>query len=641
MVGGLILRLACATVALAVPHSAVLEVATQYGPIRGVKHDGKRVFRGIPYAAPPVGDFRFRPPQPHAGWAQTLETTDFGPSCMNPTCWTSANMTRRSEDCLTVNVIAPLNVSGAATIVYIHAGEFHCGSSNDWESNWPSHWPDIIYVSFNYRAGAFGFLAANFLRSRDPLGGSGNYGLLDQHAAIEWVHNNIAAFGGDPSLVTIMGESSGGTSVAYHLMANARKPEKLFQRAILESPGLTQVKSWSDAMTNTEFTLAALTAASSPGCHYSSQGYLAFSEVMIIGMPLERYSDLTLTSAKNACDRNSLCTSFWRDGAETFLMAGVPTPMDVEDAGYKSRVIAYVKQGPVLPKHQLNCLLSANAVLLKNITESMPRDDTFQTDAWAPVIDGVYLQHSFMVSLSESDVASDVDILAGFNLDEGTEFMSLTPNLACNASAADFDNWCTTFYGQGIGKTVIPLYEPAELQQPTPPCNNGQHKGGFTSEQAMYYNAAMRSAGDQAIRCPTQKLANVGTGNTFVYRFAITPKFSFNFPNTTIEGAFHGSEIPFVFGFSEELVGPGEMDVSSLMGCFWRSFAKHGDPNKENCSTSLLWPDHKKSNGMTMQFANPASYVTANVKIETERCEAFHIVNDYQQVAADSELLVV
>jgi len=203
-----------------------LLVHTVSGPVRGVQVDGGRLraFRGIPYAAPPVGDARWRPPAVHPGWTSVLDASDFGPSCFQPQCWVSENITHMSEDCLTINILGPPAPTPLPVIVYFHAGEFHCGSSNDAESNQPQFAREVLFVSMNYRVGPFGFLAADELRSRHPQNGTGNYGLLDQRLALEWVHKNIASFGGDPTQVTIMGESSGGTSVAYHLTVGGSAP---------------------------------------------------------------------------------------------------------------------------------------------------------------------------------------------------------------------------------------------------------------------------------------------------------------------------------------------------------------------------------------------------------------------------------
>lgn len=218
-----------------------------------------------------------------------------------------------------MNVLTPEDTSKLYPVMFwIHSGEFHCGSSNDLESNWPYFASDIVFVSFNYRSGVFGFLASEDLRPRHPSNGTGNYGLLDQRFALEWVHTNIQAFGGDPQLVTIWGESSGGTSVAYHLTAYGQASTDLFQRAILQSPGLTQVKTWADAVENYEYLVAALTSANSELCARTS-GYVSFNstEIFTGQQPLRVTDNETEGDAAEWCDKYADCIAFTRYGTNT------------------------------------------------------------------------------------------------------------------------------------------------------------------------------------------------------------------------------------------------------------------------------------------------------------------------------------
>lgn len=207
---------------------ASLDVATPDGLVRGFEQKGFRVWRGIPFAKPPLGDLRFRPLQRPDSWDGVLNATDFGPSCMQMgspgvvggyPAWTSLNLSTSSEDCMYANVYAPsFNVHSLPVMVYFHAGEFNYGSSNDQESKWP-HFAagKVIVVTANVRLGYLGFAALDALRDRDPAGSTGNYGMQDQREVLRWVQRSIASFGGDPAQVTIFGESSGGTSVGFHL----------------------------------------------------------------------------------------------------------------------------------------------------------------------------------------------------------------------------------------------------------------------------------------------------------------------------------------------------------------------------------------------------------------------------------------
>ncbi len=204
-----------------------LTVRTASGTVQGVSGPGVRLFRGIPYAAPPVGPRRWRPPRPAPSWEGTRVTDAFGPPC--PQQSAPEPMT---EDCLTLNVWAPEGeapAEGWPVMVWIHGGGFSAGSGADPTTHGDAFARDgVVLVTLNYRLGALGFLAHPLLERADEAWA--NYGLLDMVAALEWVKRNIAVFGGDPSRVTIFGESAGG--MAIHLLMVVPQAEGLFQRAI-------------------------------------------------------------------------------------------------------------------------------------------------------------------------------------------------------------------------------------------------------------------------------------------------------------------------------------------------------------------------------------------------------------------------
>lgn len=206
------------------------------GPISGLDTNGLRVFKGIPYAAPPVGTLRWKPPQAVTPWSAGLNCTNFGPSCPQPPSGTPMGIT--SEDCLYLNVWTPAtnSAAGLPVMVWIHGGGWTWGSGSMAEYDGAVlAQKGVVFVNFNYRLGPFGFLVHPLLSRESPRGVSGNYGLLDQIAALQWVQRNISAFGGDPGRVTIFGESAGSMSVARHLICPLSTG--LFQRAISESGG--------------------------------------------------------------------------------------------------------------------------------------------------------------------------------------------------------------------------------------------------------------------------------------------------------------------------------------------------------------------------------------------------------------------
>ncbi|HEY1425289.1 MAG TPA: carboxylesterase family protein [Caulobacteraceae bacterium] len=209
-------------------------VHTAQGDVAGVTAGGVESFKGIPFAAPPVADLRWRPPQPAARWTGVRKSGAFGPICMQSSRSFFASFSM-SEDCLTLNVWRPAGARPGARLpvmVWICGGAFVGGGSSIPFYD-GSHFArdGVILVSFNYRLGRFGFFAHPALDGQAaPFG---NYGLMDQIAALKWVRANIAGFGGDPANVTAFGESAGAISVNYLMVSPAAKG--LFDKAIAES----------------------------------------------------------------------------------------------------------------------------------------------------------------------------------------------------------------------------------------------------------------------------------------------------------------------------------------------------------------------------------------------------------------------
>jgi para-nitrobenzyl esterase len=208
------------------------------GQIEGRTQGPLRIFKGIPYAVPPIGAARWKPPSAMPRWSGVRSATQFGRACIQPATRVpnlyTQDITPTSEDCLTLNIWAPVNAADAPVFVWIHGGALVKGASKE-------HLYDgarlaeqgMVVVSINYRLGVLGYLAHPELSAESSRGVSGNYGLLDQIEALRWVKKNIAAFGGDAANVTIAGESAGGLSVMY-LMASP-DARGLFSKAIAQS----------------------------------------------------------------------------------------------------------------------------------------------------------------------------------------------------------------------------------------------------------------------------------------------------------------------------------------------------------------------------------------------------------------------
>ena len=230
----LLLAVALAAAPLA---AAAQDVALDSGRIRGVVADGVAAWKGIPFAAPAVGALRWRAPQPVARWTGVKDATAYGSDCMQvPFPSDAAPLgTPPAEDCLYANVWAPTGAKKLPVVVWIYGGGFvNGGSSPPTYAGAKVASQGVVFVSFNYRVGRFGTFAHPQLTRTNPDGGRlGNYAIMDQIAALQWVKRNVAAFGGDPTKVTVMGESAGGMSV--NTLLTSPEAKGLFRAAIIMS----------------------------------------------------------------------------------------------------------------------------------------------------------------------------------------------------------------------------------------------------------------------------------------------------------------------------------------------------------------------------------------------------------------------
>ncbi|MFC6592721.1 carboxylesterase/lipase family protein [Deinococcus lacus] len=207
-------------------------VAAPAGPVIGSLDRGLRIWEGIPYAQPPVGDLRWRAPRPLPAWTAEKSALQAGAACTQylSVPGQGQGFQRGQEDCLTLNVYAPENAQNLPVMVWIHGGSFNLGASTDYDPRALAREQGVVVVSMNYRLGALGFLATPGL---EEDGSVGNYGLLDQQLALKWVRQNVAAFGGDAANVTVFGELAGGMSICQQLLMPGSKG--LFDKAIIQS----------------------------------------------------------------------------------------------------------------------------------------------------------------------------------------------------------------------------------------------------------------------------------------------------------------------------------------------------------------------------------------------------------------------
>jgi len=475
-------------------------VETDKGTVDGTSDGTVRYFLGIPYAAPPVGDLRWKPPQPAAPWTAPLDATKKGAFCPQLSALSNTPMPGTSEDCLTVDVWAPAKAAAAPApvLVWIHGGGFVIGSGNEatYDGANLAAATGAVVVTMNYRLGALGWLAHGALAAEDPAHpSSGMYGFEDQRAALAWVKANAAAFGGDPGNVTLFGESAGAISVC--LQALSPKSAGLFQRAIIESG-----------------------ACSIPGT--------AEKDAEAQGADLATALGCTDPSTTLECMRGK--------AADEILLALPGKPAEIGPGGA----------------------------------------------SWVPVVDGVNMPDQPAKMLADGTF-SKVPVILGSNQDEGTIFFTIGLTVTSDADyLALMDGM---FFGHGA--EVVAAY-PASAY------------GGSVKD------AAAAAVGDGFFGCPTRRTARAfaaAGAPTYLYHFEHAPKSILG-----DIGAFHSSEVPFVFRnpYIGVMLDDAEQKLSDTMIGYWSGLAQKGDPNG---GSAPAWPkyDAASDQSLTLDLTVKAS----------------------------------
>jgi para-nitrobenzyl esterase len=461
-------------------------VRIESGLVEGVPGSvaGVRVFKGIPFASPPVGDLRWRPPQPPAKWEGVRKADRFSDSCMqnlarshNP--WTAEFMAQNQagEDCLCLNVWTSAKAGGERrpVLVWIHGGAFREGSGEvavyDGEHLASK---GLVVVTINYRLGVFGFLAHPELSKESSNNASGNYGLLDAVAALQWVQKNIEAFGGDRQRVTIAGQSAG--AFAVHALTASPLARGLFQRAIAES-----------------------------------------------GSGIGR--------------RNRALAEAEKDGLKFAQAKGVPSIRELR------------------------------AISAKDLTV----DGGIR---FAPVVDGWFLPADVVATFAQGK-QNDVPMLTGLTADEG----SASPTYG-KIKADEFKKQATDRFGE-LAEKFLNFYPSADDVQSGASQKRSAREQGMIS---MYLWAAER--------------ARTSKANAWTYYFSR----AIPWPEQPQYGAFHTSEVPYVFGNLDRLNRPWEpidRQLSATMMSYWVNFATTGDPNGKGLAR---WPVFDAKNRTTMEL---------------------------------------
>ena len=481
---------------LGVPASAGPRVRVANGELEGsVSHDSKiRIFRGIPYAAPPVGHLRWQEPQPMTNWSGVRSAAAFGARCMQGRIY--SDMVFRdngpSEDCLSLNVWTPAAANHLPVMVWIYGGGFSAGASSEprQDGEHLAH-HGVVVVSLNYRLGIFGFFSHPALSKESGHNASGNYGLLDQVAALVWVQQNIAAFGGDPEQVTIFGESAGSFSVSA-LMASPLTTG-LFNKAIGESGAFFSATSSASSLAKSQ--AADQKFADSIGCE-----------------------SLAALRAKPAAQ------------------------------------------------------LLAAALQQKDLR-------------FRPNIDGYFLPED-VYSIYAAGKQKHVPLLAGWNADEGG-YRSIFGKEAPTAS--NYVTRLRVLFGDKAD-ALLKLYP------------------GATDQEAK--RSAQDLAGDQFIAYSTWKWiemqSKTGDAPVYRYRFEDAPPAPVHEKDadSSSRGAYHSSEIEFVFGTlaSKDLPWrPGDQNLSEMMSLYWSNFAKAGNPNGSDLPE---WPAYTREKSFPVMHLN-------------------------------------
>src|SRR5579859_4379452 len=486
-IGKLVFLLGSSVAIAAAQQNLSLQVKTDNGIVEGKMQGTARAYLGIPYAAPPVGELRWKEPAPAKAWTGVRPAAEFGARCMQGRIFD--DMVFRdagpSEDCLMLNVWTPAKVDRKKlpVMVWVHGGGFVAGASSEPRQDGATLATEgVIVVSMNYRLGIFGFFELPELIADSGKNAAGNYGLLDQVAALQWVKKNIAAFGGDPGNVTIFGESAGSFSVS-ELMASPLA-KGLFQRAIGES-----------------------------------------------GADFPTHKAPTLTLEQSA-----------KGGAE-----------------YAKKVLG------------TDSLKELRAIPADKLLETVSKPGSERLGPSIVAVDGYFLPKPVR-EIFAAGAQNDVPLLAGWNRDEGGgAVLSAKPPLTAASvkelGEKEFKDKAEEFFK---------LY--------------------VVTDDATAVRSWEDFAGDRFIAFGTWKWmeAESATGKSPVYRYQFDEAPPDDPSRQPGMGAFHSSEIEYVFGTLEwripTLWTNEDKALSGLMRKYWTNFAKNGNPN----GTGLpQWPAYK------------------------------------------------
>jgi len=474
-------------------------VTTDAGSLQGTTENGVTVYRGIPYAAAPVGDLRWKPPAAVQSWPGVRNATAYGAVCPQPKSGEFDVMPVMSEDCLFLNVWTPAkNLNEKLPVmVFIHGGAWKTGAGSQalFEGS-PLADKGVVVVTLNYRLGALGWMAHPELTAESPHNSSGNYGILDQQAALKWVEKNIGAFGGDPSRVTVFGESAGGNSIYAHLVSPGSKG--LFRQAIIES-----------------------------GPFFSDD---AMGTVFRPRSEAEQY------------------------GVEFARGLNISGPGTIQQMRAKS------------------------ALEILNATPELKSPFwTMRTIQFKPITDG-WIIPAAPQEVFRQGTQNPVPLIVGNNAAEGIPLA-----LDTNMTVPEYQQYIRERFGKNADQILAayPAGTPAEVQAQT--------------ERVMtVYDF------DHASKLVAGSMAGLNQ-STYLYRF------TYALPGQPY-GAYHGSELYFIFRHFPGEPDPASNKVSDTMMDYWTQFAKTGSPNG---MTNVNWPEYDTRTRQYLDINTTSSVATA------------------------------
>ena len=536
-------------------------VRTVYGAVEGYEAFGVNHYLGLPFAAPPLGPLRFQQPQPPQPWDDIWHGFLPGPLCPQ---LISGSLWLGEEDCLYVNVYSPANVTASSrlpVLVWLYGGAFVFGDGYEFgfysgTNLVKAH--GYLVVSFNYRLAALGFLALDSQRRQSSFNSSGNAAIWDQLAALEWVRDNIGAFGGDPSRVTIAGESAGAMSVCIHLAS--RRSRGLFSAAVMESGTCDSDTFFVPYEASVEWSTL---FANSVGCDGDDSDAML---ECLQSLPVEKLVQPSKVNTTTQPSRTATVSPTAVASVSLFELHRLPNTLKTVQLLYSHAI-------------PLSSLAASNGSV-----PPVPLPVLYPTIPWAPTIDSSLLRDVPLSSIARGDWAR-VPIVIGSNRDEGTIFLSqlysiLPGQLHDPLVAADLPLILQHVVGNDsdVVQAVLRQYPP--------------------SAYSNVNNLTEVLLRDWFFACPSRRLAaavsggstaaDAGGGSVWLYEF--------DYVGDWVEdpslGVYHSSELEFVFdnpwpplvhSFSSR-----DARMADTIGAYWANLVVSNDVNVGEL-TEAVW----------------------------------------------------